>query len=391
MWRRSVAAEVTDGAGASYSCSVSVDDQTGHATVVPVTVSVVTGNLAPVAHDTIVSLPENSVAGAEASPAVSASDRDVPAHQLTYTLQAFNDTDAMTLFDIDASSGVVRVAAGVAAGRLDFERKPLYWMTVIVQDNGPGTLSDFAVVTVSLTNVNEDPVCPSWSGVVDENAGAGVVVSHGPATCTDAESPYLAYAVQGANPAFVTNLTETFGVELLVAPGAVIDYESTPGHVLTIVVEASDGDGGSANMVVPITIRDVNEAPEFTPETKALAPTLAEDTAPGTVVTSVNAMDYDAGDVVVYSLTGGTDKFMWAVDALSGQLTLLGELDFETAEHHDVVFAATDPSGASDVFTMTVAVTDVDDVAVTSLYVQTDAFDASLLHLMRAHVCCAAT
>ena len=209
------------------------------------------------------------------------------------------------------------------------------------------------------------------TGRVSENAVGGTVASLEDATCLDAEGTTLSFHVDPASATasqFYANATEVHNtVELLVADGAVIDYEKTAGRSITVPVVVTDEGGATMTMSVVVALVDVNEAPEFTVASKALAPSLPEDSVVGTAVATVQAVDQDAGNVVVYALAGSTDRMLWALDSLSGAVTLKGTLDAESAFSHDVTVSATDPSGLSDTLTFTVAVGNVEDTGVTGM------------------------
>ena len=374
--------EVTGSEGTVYTLAAHAHDATGHTTDVAVSVTIVTGNLRPtMTSPQVVTLPENSAAGVAASPAVVAVDRDDPAHDITYSLEAWNDTVALELFVIHPTTGVIRVAPAVtaddlAAGALDFETTPRFWVTVKAQDNGPGALAVRGVVTVVLTDVNEPPVCPTTPvpGAVDENAPGGVVVSSVEARCSDVEGEAITFRVDASASAaaaaqFETNVTAPNTFVVVVAANATIDFETTAGHEVQVPVVATDAGGATTTMTVLVTLRDVNEAPVFTPASHALAPTLAEDTAPGTTVLTVHAVDEDDGDVVVYALGGATDRMLFAVDVLTGAVSLVGRLDYESAGVYEVTVVATDPEGLEAELRTALTVSDVHDIAITTLFV----------------------
>ena len=94
-------------------------------------------NQAPVIHDQILELDENTAQGVSPSPGngvVVASDPDIPANQLTFRIIAGNAEDA---FAIDPGTGRLTVANPDA---VDFEAHPLFQLTVEVSDDAGGEL-----------------------------------------------------------------------------------------------------------------------------------------------------------------------------------------------------------------------------------------------------------
>ncbi|RWB92768.1 MAG: hypothetical protein EOQ57_35760, partial [Mesorhizobium sp.] len=95
---------------------------------------------------------------------------------------------------------------------------------------------------------------------------------------------------------------------------------------------------------------------------------LAENT---TAVTTVTATDPDAGDTLTYSIVGGFDANLFAIDSQSGALSFVTAPDFENPnlnggifdQFYQVVVQADDGHGGLDTQTITVTVTNVNDNA----------------------------
>ena len=118
-----------------------------------------------------------------------------------------------------------------------------------------------------------------------------------------------------------------------------------------------------------------NTAPSF-PDQDFNTPGDQSDTATRSVVENekdamvgepVEATDGN-NDLLIYRLSGA-DAASFKIgsgldDATEGQLMTAEELDFETKSSYEVVVIATDPSGAYDMITVMITVTDEDDNAV---------------------------
>ena len=92
----------------------------------------------------------------------------------------------------------------------------------------------------------------SYAFEVAENAGSYAVVGTVVATAPYADA--VTYRVIGGNS------EGKFGIDLnagFVVVRSKLDYETTSAYAL--IVEASDGEGGTANVVVTITVTDVAE------------------------------------------------------------------------------------------------------------------------------------
>ena len=79
----------------------------------------------------------------------------------------------------------------------------------------------------------------------------------------------------------------------------------------------------------------------------------------------IGAVDADK-DLLLYTHSGD-DAGSFNIDKKTGQLTTKVKLDFEAKDEYTVTVTATDPSGAYDMITVTIMVTDEDDGAVIAL------------------------
>ena len=140
--------------------------------------------------------------------------------------------------------------------------------------------------------------------------------------------------------------------------------------------------------------RSQNDAPEFPDQdldmdedqSETADRTVAENTAAGEAIGDPIVAEDDDGDVLTYTLynvngeVDGGDAALFAIDWATGQLKTKGKLDFEDDSNADdeytVIVRATDPDGMpeiatantdnSDVITVTIMVTGVDEAPVVS-------------------------
>jgi Ca2+-binding RTX toxin-like protein len=212
------------------------------------------------------------------------------------------------------------------------------------------TLSNLVASDFVFAPVNHPPTDIALSAnSVPENSANGTVVGSLSAIDPDAGDTATFTLLDNAGGLFAIN-----GTNLVVA-GA-LDFETATSHQVTVRVTDSGNNTYDETFVVGVT--DVNEAPTDIALSNA---TVAENSANGTVVGSLSAIDPDAGDTATFTLlddAGG--RF-----AINGtDLVVVGSLDYETATSHQVTVRVTDSGSNTYDETFVVGVTDVLGVTV---------------------------
>ncbi len=215
---------------------------------------------------------------------------------------------------------------------------------------GAGIVSSNAPPT---TPVDANPT----PNAVTENAPSGSSVNLA-ALSSDMPGTVIDYALtDNAGGRFAIN--PMTGV-VTVANGALIDYETSPGHSYSITVQASDGSLASTQT---FAIAVTNAAPSSPADGDGGANAVDEGAANGAAVgVAAQASDPSGGDVT-YSLTDDAGG-RFAIDSVTGIVTVADGalLDFETASSHDIAVRASDSSGAFNTdSTFTVAVGNVNE------------------------------
>jgi hypothetical protein len=89
-------------------------------------------------------------------------------------LYSLVDAAASQGFAINSATGQIYVASGAS---LNFEAIPSYAFVFTATDSGAPTLSCSASVSVNVNDVNEPPVVPATTILINENSVVGTVVS----------------------------------------------------------------------------------------------------------------------------------------------------------------------------------------------------------------------
>ncbi len=258
---------------------------------------------------------------------VTATDVDDGATQ-TYAVSGGADAGS---FAIDTSSGALTFVAAP-----DHETKDSYEVEVSVSD---GTLTDTQTLSVTVADVNEAPVITSNGGgatatvSVDENQSAVTTV-----TATDVDDGATqTYAVSGGADAGSFAIDASSGTLTFVAAP---DHETKDNYE----VEVSVSDGTLTDtQTLSVSVADVNEAPVITSNGGGATATVLVDENQS-AVTTVTATDVDDGAAQTYSVSGGADAGLFAINASSGVLTFISTPDHETKDSYEVEVTVSDGS-----------------------------------------------
>jgi hypothetical protein len=299
-------------------------------------------NDAPTVAASTFTIAELSAAGTDVG-TVSAADQDA-GQTLSYAITSGNESGT---FAINAATGAITLA-----GPVDFELTTSYTLVVTATDSFNPAASGSGSVTVNVTDVNEAPVPNSPSFSIAENSATGTVVGAVSATDIDAGQS-LSFAITSGNTSGAFAINATTG-QITVAGS--LDAEVISLYSLVVSVTDNGSPALSANTNISILIDDVNEAPTV----GAGSFNVDENSASGSHVGYVSASDQDIGQTLVYSILSGNEAGKFAIDGVTGQITVVGSLDFEAVPAYALVVQATDSASPalSGSGTITIAVND---------------------------------
>jgi hypothetical protein len=302
-----------------YNVIVAVSDGLEPADTQALSITVTDANDAPViTSPAFVSAPENQLAVTT----VTATDLENAA--ITYAIVGGVDS---VRFTINAQTGVLRFASAPnreAPG--DSGANNVYNVTVSASD---GQKSTTQALSVTVSDVDEAPVIKSNGG---GSAAAISVAENGLAVtsvaATDPEGRALAYSISGGADASRFAIDSATGaLSFLTAPDHEQPTDLNGDNVYQVVVSASDG-VFSDSQALTVTVGDVNEGVTIT---SGSAKSVAENSS---AVMTVTAQDLD-GDAVSYSISGGADSALFAVNSQSGALSFLAAPNFEAPADSD--------------------------------------------------------
>ena len=328
---------------ATYTVQVVVTDKEGLKDTASITIKVKDVNEPPTIEESVFAVDENSSEG-DSVGVVVASDLDTASEFriLTYSII---ENDVPFVMD----SATIRVKDST---KLNFETTPEFTFHVVVTDQDG--LSDTALITVKLNDVNEPPVFTDDKPTltVDENVPAGTEV--GPVTATDVdEGDSLTYSIKDPTDTFV--IDSVTGM-VTVKADSTIDYETK--NVYTVTVIVTDKDGLTDTAIVTIKVNDLNEAPEMDDQEL----TVAEDKGVGDTVGTVIATDPDVLNpdfgTLTYTLVEESELFDLKKD---GTVVLKDTLDYESGDSVFVIKVRVTDGELSDTALVTIRVTNKEE------------------------------
>ncbi|XP_077104169.1 protocadherin gamma-A12-like [Siphateles boraxobius] len=143
-----------------------------------------------------------------------------------------------------------------------------------------------------------------------------------------------------------------------------LDREKQEHLYLTLTATDGGNPKRTGTVKIHVIVLDINDnAPVFQKDTYRIS--IPENTAKGSLLVIVNATDADtvSNGQIGYYFEHTTPKIrdLFSVDPSSGEIRLIGELDFEESSIHEFKIQAKDQGGLSDSSEVIVEVTDVND------------------------------
>ncbi|WP_139070213.1 cadherin repeat domain-containing protein, partial [Aliivibrio fischeri] len=301
-------------------------------------------------------LSENAEIGSVVNITGLATDPD--GDEVSYKL---SDADiAKGLFAIDATTGVVTLISN-----LDHDTADSHSITIIATSTDGSTSQESFDITVTDadgttpgggdTDNDVGPVTDSNAAenTLSENAEIGSVVNI-TGLATDPDGDEVSYKLSDADIAKgLFAIDATTGVVTLIGN---LDHDTADSHSITIIATSTDGSTSEASFDITVTDADGstpgggdtdNDVGPVT-DSNAAENTLSENAEIGSVVNITGLATDPDGDEVTYALSqADIDAGLFDIDATTGVVTLIGNLDHDTADSHSITIIATSTDGST--------------------------------------------
>ncbi|XP_053180426.1 protocadherin beta-16-like [Scomber japonicus] len=228
---------------------------------------------------------------------------------------------------------------------------------------------EFYRVTVEITDINDNAPMFKMNNVlfeISESAVKGAKFVLQKAIDYDVGINGLkSYSLNPTNN-FVLKLNDNAGGENEVEMVLEKPLDREKQEQLTLTLTAVDGGEPqlSGTVQIHVTVLDANDnAPVFTQSTYKAS--LMENSPKGTSLMTVTATDRDQGTngLVTYSISSNTDDIMdlFDIHGTSGEVRLIGKIDYETSKYYQLHVKARDQGGLTDSCKIIFDIVDVND------------------------------
>ena len=287
---------------------------------------------------------------------VLATDGDVtPTTFQSWTITAGNSGG---YFTINSSTGVITVLDNTG---LNPAINSTFTLTLTVSDGTNTSSTQTVSIIVAAINDDNPVISAAQSFAVDENSVNSTAVGQVLATDPDYGTVFQGWTITAGNSnnAFAINAsTGVVTVNNMVA----LDRETVGSFNLFVTV--SDGVHTSAAQTVTINLSDINDVTPVI--TAAQLFSINENLVDGSAVGTIVATDGDATPTTFSSWTiiGGNTNNAFAIDASTGAITVnqSSAIDFETTPTFALSVTVSDGVHTSAAETVTINLTDVNDV-----------------------------
>ncbi|GAA5505761.1 cadherin domain-containing protein [Novipirellula caenicola] len=363
------------GADGTYEVEVTVTDSGGLSDSQLISITVVDVNDAPVitSDGGGATAAVNAAENQTAVTTVTASDEDLPAQTLTYSISGGADSG---LFSISSGGVLTFNAAPDFENPTDTGGDNVYDVQVTVTDDGVPNLSDVQDIAVTVTDANDAPVITSDGGGATAAVNAAenqTAVTTVTASDEDLPAQTFTYSISGGADSGLFSISSGGVLTFNAAPDFENPTDTGGDNVYDVQVTVTDDGAPNLSDVqdIAVTVTDVNDAPVITSDGGGA--TAAVNAAENqTAVTTVTASDEDLpAQTFTYSISGGADSGLFSISS-GGVLTFNAAPDFENPTDtggdnvYDVQVTVTDDGvpNLSDIQDIAVTVTNVNDAPV---------------------------
>lgn len=278
--------------------------------------------------------------------------RDPEDSPVVYSMVSLLDSRSQSMFKVDSRTGMVTTSTS-----LDREQMDVHYFRIVATDDSFPPRSGTTTLQVNVLDCNDHAPtfeAEQFDASIRESATVGSTVITLRATDQDiGKNAEIEYAIDSVHGGGLTTPEEdaiTFKIDSksgVISTRSSLDREMA--DVYTLLVHASDmatpiDERRSATASVVIKVLDDNDNyPQFSE--RAYAVSISEDRWDDhNVIAHIKATDADDGNnaALRYAIIGGNTQSQFAIDSMSGDVSLVKPLDYEIAKSYRLVIRAQD-------------------------------------------------
>lgn len=283
--------------------------------------------------------------------------RDPEDSPVVYSMVSLLDSRSQSMFKVDSRTGVVTTSAS-----LDRELMDQHYFRVVATDDSFPPRSGTTTLQVNVLDCNDhSPTfeAEQFEASIRESATVGSTVITLRATDQDvgknAEIEYNIESVTGGGLTTHEQDAQTFRIDArlgVISTRSALDREAS--EVYTLLVTATDmatpqSERKSATATVVVKVLDDNDNyPQFSERTYSVQ--VSEDHwGDNNVIAHIKATDADRGNnaAIRYAIIGGNTQSQFSIDSMSGEVSLVKPLDYESVRSYRLVIRAQDGGSPS--------------------------------------------
>ncbi|ESO02155.1 hypothetical protein HELRODRAFT_188599 [Helobdella robusta] len=272
------------------------------------------------------------------------------------------------LFEINSNTGEI-----FTKGELDYEKNKNYVLTVQADDAGVGSLPNFTLVTVNVTDINDNyPVVvvsaltDTGTPSIEENQKLGTFVAH--ITVSDADS-----GVNGETNCHMESdhfkmVMQPEG-DYLILSSVKFDREAKSSYRIILICKDKGTPPLESQKEIQIDIVDQNDNAPVLPNSDNIDVYVYENNPLNFIITKINASDVDAGRnaALHYSIEAipKSETNVLSIDPLNGKISSKIMFDYEKETEYKFLITVSDrgtPSFSATA-TLNLHVLDINDEA----------------------------
>lgn len=278
--------------------------------------------------------------------------RDPEDSPVVYSMLSLLDSRSQSMFKVDTRTGVVTTSTS-----LDREQMDVHYFRIVATDDSFPPRSGTTTLQVNVLDCNDHAPtfeAEQFDTSIRETATVGTTVITLRATDQDigrnAEIEYSIESVSGGGTTTAEQDANTFKIDSksgVISTRSGLDREMA--DIYSILVKATDmalpqDERKTATATVVVKVLDDNDNyPQFSERTYTVQ--VSEDKWDDTnIVAHIRATDADDGSnaAIRYAIIGGNTQSQFAIDSMSGDVSLVKPLDYESVRSYRLVIRAQD-------------------------------------------------